>query len=662
MAAKIYSDCIRYYPFVLGAQPVRMIDLAAFYAAVANEGARPQPHGINSIEQNGRTIYEYPKTPLPMIGAADRAAFYQLKTILQGVVARGTARAIGALSPYVAGKTGTTEDAVDGWFIGFTNDVTVAVWVGYDNGDGKRRSLGASETGARVALPIFEPIMAAIWAEGIAPKTPLSGPSREAQRQLIDLPIDYMSGDRLNGGRGFVEHFRLGADGRFDETQYQLVSREDAYASSNPDQEWGPPEQSWGTGAGVRRVHRAPGGPIIPPGRAAAAAAVGARLVRAVVAIPTIRAIAFAAIRTISSADVSTEPRATERASNVDAARDRGGRPDRVVVRRLGAGFPHRGRGFGAATGAWRNSSPARSRSATRSAALPPARANLISFEEWGRTRPVQKKFLSLFPGYIEPTVVKTASAGASTGPVPEKLTMYVAQARFILDRPPGSIDLSRYVALPFLEKIDPAIKDKTIAAADVNPLKDQQGTGNENPDRKWCTGRATLICIQSSYKLEGKIPIGIMLVNKLRDSAKKVSDHIDFESELSALSPADVDRGRVEGVDGARYAGHRRARTEHFLRQSDHEVRQVPRRVPEPPGPTPNKTVVTAFMALAIESSVLDKKKEFEKVPVLRNLVPAQVLMGQSSFNSGDSISAGLPKYARNEIRTIANILERDK
>ncbi len=181
-----------------------------------------------------------------MIGAADRAAFYQLKTILQGVVARGTARAIGALSPYVAGKTGTTEDAVDGWFIGFTNDVTVAVWVGYDNGDGKRRSLGASETGARVALPIFEPIMAAIWAEGIAPKTPLGGPSREAQRQLIDLPIDYMSGNRLNGGRGFVEHFRLDPDGRLSETQYQLVSREDAYASSNPDQEWGPPEQSWG--------------------------------------------------------------------------------------------------------------------------------------------------------------------------------------------------------------------------------------------------------------------------------------------------------------------------------------------------------------------------------------------------------------------------------
>jgi penicillin-binding protein 1A len=224
VAAKIYSNCIRYYPFVLGAQPVRMIDLAAFYAAVANEGARPQPHAIDSIELNGRTIYAYPKTPLPQIATADRASFYQLKTILQGVVARGTARAISSLSPYVAGKTGTTEDAVDGWFVGFTDDVTIAVWVGYDNGEGKRRSLGSGETGANVALPIFEPIIEAIWAEQIAPKTVLSGPSAEAESHLVDLSINYESGDRVKARHGFVEHFRREPDGKADDTQYQLVS------------------------------------------------------------------------------------------------------------------------------------------------------------------------------------------------------------------------------------------------------------------------------------------------------------------------------------------------------------------------------------------------------------------------------------------------------
>ncbi|MFZ0527495.1 MAG: transglycosylase domain-containing protein [Xanthobacteraceae bacterium] len=237
VAAKIYPQCVRYYPFILGAQPVKMIDLAAFYAAIANEGALPQPHGIDSIEQNGRTIYQYPNTPPPRIGDADPAAFYQLKSILQGVVARGTARRIAALSPYVAGKTGTTENFVDGWFVGFTNDVTVAVWVGYDNADGKRRSLGPNEDGAHVAVPIFQPIIEAVWADNVAPKTPLSGPSPQARRELVDIPIDYMSGNRMNGGN-FVEHFRRSADGQVADTQYQLVSQDDAYAyqggESNP--------------------------------------------------------------------------------------------------------------------------------------------------------------------------------------------------------------------------------------------------------------------------------------------------------------------------------------------------------------------------------------------------------------------------------------------
>ena len=229
LAAKIYKECIRYYPFVLGAQPVRMIDLAAFYAAVANEGALPKAHAIDSIEVNGNMVFQYPNAPLPFIGAADRTSFYQLKTMLQGVVARGTARAIGDLSPFVAGKTGTTEDAVDGWFIGFTNDVTVAVWVGYDNSDGKRRSLGTRASGAGVALPIFEPILQAVWAQGVAPKAPLNEPSPEAKRYLVDLPINYTDGSRRSRAsrEGFVEHFRIGADGKIKETQYQLASREE---------------------------------------------------------------------------------------------------------------------------------------------------------------------------------------------------------------------------------------------------------------------------------------------------------------------------------------------------------------------------------------------------------------------------------------------------
>ena len=60
--AQIYRECVRYYPFVLGAQPVRPIDLAAFYAAIANEGLRPVPHSVDSIDRDGQTIYRYQQT------------------------------------------------------------------------------------------------------------------------------------------------------------------------------------------------------------------------------------------------------------------------------------------------------------------------------------------------------------------------------------------------------------------------------------------------------------------------------------------------------------------------------------------------------------------------------------------------------------------------
>src|SRR4029077_710551 len=285
------------------------------------------------------------------------------------------------------------------------------------------------------------------------------------------------------------------------------------------------------------------------------------------------------------------------------------------------------------------------------------AGGTLIRFEDWAAKRPAQKKFLALFPTYTEPTIAKPANGG---GPIVEKLYMYVAQARFVVDRAPGSIDLPRYVTLPFLERIDPAIKHKLITAADVVPFNDDPGAGNDNPDRKWCTGRAASICIQSSYKLEGKIPLGVLLVNKLRDSVKKVADTIASQSELSAQPAADVDQAGLQELTAldAPVAG--------VIEQDIFYVNQIMKfgkllAVFQNHPADASKTVVTAFVALAIKARVLDEKRDYENVPVLRNLVPAQVVMGQSSFNSGNSISAGLPKYARNEVSMIAGILQKD-
>jgi membrane carboxypeptidase/penicillin-binding protein len=224
--AKIYRECERYYPFVLGAQPVRPVDLAAFYAAIANEGLRPAPHVVESIETNGSIVYRHDPKLSITIASVDRAAFYQLKSMMQGVLARGTARAISGLAPYVAGKTGTSDDENDAWFVGSTNDVTVAVWVGYDNADGKRRTLGGGATGGHVAVPIFESVILAAWAN-VAPKTALAPPSPEAKRHLACKSIDLGTGEMQNsGGKAITECFRVDAKGKVLDTQFQLVSRE----------------------------------------------------------------------------------------------------------------------------------------------------------------------------------------------------------------------------------------------------------------------------------------------------------------------------------------------------------------------------------------------------------------------------------------------------
>jgi membrane carboxypeptidase/penicillin-binding protein len=220
--ARIYRECQRYYSLVLGAQPVRPIDLAAFYAAIANEGTRPEPHVIDSIERDGRTIYRHQPRPVA-IGSVDRASFYQLKTMLQGVLARGTARSMAGIAPYVAGKTGTTDEENDAWFVGFSNDVTVTVWVGYDNADGKRRTLGGGATGGHTAVPIFEPVMQAVWAH-VAAKAALAPPSAEAKRQLSCGTASGTNGKRRASADR--ECLRVDAKGKVLDTQYRLVSHE----------------------------------------------------------------------------------------------------------------------------------------------------------------------------------------------------------------------------------------------------------------------------------------------------------------------------------------------------------------------------------------------------------------------------------------------------
>jgi membrane carboxypeptidase/penicillin-binding protein len=262
MEARIYPECIKNYPFVLGAQPLRMIDLAQFYAAIANEGLQVTPYSIESIEQRGHSVYKH-QVPAPhYLAGGDRAAFYQLRTILEGVVARGTAASLKGLTHLIAGKTGTTENENDAWFSSFTNDVTVVVWVGYDNARDKR-TLGQGETGSRAAAPIAEPILQASWTFQ-APKTPLPPPSAEAARYLKAIPIDYNTGQRLSSASNgaFTEYFKLDANRALRDTQYLLTNRHAVSRSETPR-----PASAMDERALVAQQQQVSGGRLPPSGK-----------------------------------------------------------------------------------------------------------------------------------------------------------------------------------------------------------------------------------------------------------------------------------------------------------------------------------------------------------------------------------------------------------
>ncbi|WP_375453680.1 hypothetical protein [uncultured Methylobacterium sp.] len=280
--------------------------------------------------------------------------------------------------------------------------------------------------------------------------------------------------------------------------------------------------------------------------------------------------------------------------------------------------------------------------------------SGLTPYLDWVRTKPAEAAALAPFPGYREPDYTVTVNGVAKARH--EALKVYVAEGRFVVARPPEAIDVSALARLGFVQAMDPAIRHKALDPADATPTKDPAAAFARRPDRPWC--EPGTVCIESRYDLEGKLPLGVKLANKLEEgTAKKIAEFVAFQSELRALSPeraaalAPLTRLDTEVTGG--------------LEQTIFWVNQILRfgkflAVLQPLPGDPTKTVVTTWMALAIKADVLDRKAEYARVPVLKNLLPAQVLMGHSSFNTGTSISAGLPTYARNRIAAFADALGR--
>ncbi|XPS82073.1 PbpA1: penicillin-binding protein 1A [Desulfosarcina variabilis str. Montpellier] len=145
----ITSELTRDLSLALGSSGVSLLELVNAYAVFANKGYLVEPAFITKIEDRYGNILEEMNPARKRV--VDKSTAYIMTSLLKSVVKDGTARRIKALNRPVAGKTGTTNDLQDAWFLGYTPDYISGVWVGYDNG----RPLGKGETGSRTASPIW---------------------------------------------------------------------------------------------------------------------------------------------------------------------------------------------------------------------------------------------------------------------------------------------------------------------------------------------------------------------------------------------------------------------------------------------------------------------------------------------------------------------------
>ncbi len=170
----VVDDMPPYLSFALGAGETTLLRLTAAYAMLDNGGKRITPTLIDRIQdRHGKTAFRHdarvcnecegvrwadqivPEVPDTREQVTDPASAYQIVSMLEGVVKRGTGRRIASLGRPLAGKTGTTNDSFDTWFVGFSPDLAVGVFVGFD----EPATLGKKETGSSVAVPIFKAFM-----------------------------------------------------------------------------------------------------------------------------------------------------------------------------------------------------------------------------------------------------------------------------------------------------------------------------------------------------------------------------------------------------------------------------------------------------------------------------------------------------------------------
>jgi penicillin-binding protein 1A len=216
----IYDDLPPYLSFALGAGETTVLRMVAGYSMFDNGGRRIKPTLVDRIQDRyGHTIYKHDQRecrgceaskwsdqPEPTLidrreQVLDPMTAYQVTSMLEGVVQRGTGTVVREVGKPIAGKTGTTNDEKDAWFIGFSPDLAVGVYIGYD----KPRHLGRGQTGGHLAAPIVKDFLKVALAD--KPAVPFRVP---AGIKLIR--IDARSGLRASPGaeKVILEAFKPG--------------------------------------------------------------------------------------------------------------------------------------------------------------------------------------------------------------------------------------------------------------------------------------------------------------------------------------------------------------------------------------------------------------------------------------------------------------------
>jgi len=184
----------------LGTFEVTPIELAVAYCPFANNGLRPTPLVITEITDAQGQVLE--RNEPAMVQVLPPTTAYQMTSMLQDVVRRGTGTAASGLAQPTAGKTGTTNDLDDAWFVGYTPQMLAAVWIGFDN----KRSLGPKSTGGKVAAPIWKAFMAKALENAPDARFPVPD-------GLRCVNIDAATGGRAApGGSPYLECFRDGSE------------------------------------------------------------------------------------------------------------------------------------------------------------------------------------------------------------------------------------------------------------------------------------------------------------------------------------------------------------------------------------------------------------------------------------------------------------------